>query len=77
MREVFTAPMILNADYDPARAATAVARGDADAITFGRPYIANPDLTHRIADGLPLAKDVAKTWYSQGPEGYIDYPVAA
>ena len=77
MREVFTAPMILNADYDPARAATAVARGDADAITFGRPYIANPDLPHRIADGLPLAKDVAKTWYSQGPEGYIDYPVAA
>ncbi len=77
MREVFAAPMILNADYDPARAAAALERGDADAITFGRPFIANPDLPHRIADGLPLAKDVARTWYSQGPEGYIDYPIAA
>ena len=77
MRQVFTAPMILNSDYDPARAAKAVESGEADAIAFGRPFISNPDLVHRIAKNLPLAKDVAKTWYSQGPEGYTDYPVAA
>ncbi len=77
MRKAFTGPMILNSDYDPARGASTVAAGDADAIAFGRPFIANPDLPRRIADGLPLAKDVAKTWYSQGPEGYIDYPTAA
>ena len=77
MRKVFTAPMILNSDYDPARAAASLERGEADAITFGRPFIANPDLPRRIAEGLPLAKDVASTWYSQGPEGYTDYPVAA
>ena len=77
MRKAFTGPMILNSDYDPARAAAALERGEADAIAFGRPYIANPDLVRRIAEGLPLNKDVAKTWYSQGPEGYTDYPRAA
>jgi 2,4-dienoyl-CoA reductase-like NADH-dependent reductase (Old Yellow Enzyme family) len=69
--------MILNSDYDSAGAVSAVANGNADAIAFGRPFIANPDLPRRIADGMPLAKDVAQTWYSQGPVGYVDYPAAA
>ncbi len=77
MRQVFTGPMILNSDYDPARAAKALANGDADAIAFGRPFIANPDLPSRIANNRPLAKDIASTWYAQGPEGYTDYPAAA
>jgi len=77
MRRVFTGPMILNSDYDPAGAVAAVADGKADAIAFGRPFIANPDLPRRIANGVPLAKDVARTWYSQGREGYVDYPAAA
>ena len=77
MRQVFTGPMILNSDYDAASAVAAVAAGDADAIAFGRPFIGNPDLPRRIAKGLPFARDVARTWYSQGPEGYVDYPAAA
>ena len=77
MRRVFTGPMILNSDYDQAGAAAAVAAGKADAIAFGRPFIANPDLPWRLANGVPLAKDVARTWYSQGREGYVDYPAAA
>ena len=77
MRRVFTGPMILNCDYDPASAAAAVRDGTADAIAFGRSFIANPDLPRRIADGLTLAKDEIRTWYSQGPEGYVDYPAAA
>ncbi len=77
MRKAFAGPMILNSDYDPARAASAIEAGPADAISFGRPFIANPDLPHRIEAGLPLAKDVARTWYSQGPTGYTDYPTAA
>lgn len=64
MRRVFNGPMILNSDYDPAGAAAAVADGKADAIAFGRPFIANPDLPRRIANGVPLAKDVARTLYS-------------
>ena len=51
--------------------------GIADAIAFGRTFIANPDLPRRIAENIPLAKDVMATWYSQGPEGYVDYPAAA
>ncbi len=48
----------------------------ADAIAFGRPFLANPDLPRRLQEGLPLNPDVAATWYSQGPEGYTDYPFA-
>ena len=61
MRRVFTGPQILNSDYDPSDAAAALASGAADAIAFGRPYIANPDLTRRIAEGLPLAEDATST----------------
>jgi N-ethylmaleimide reductase len=74
MRRVFRNPMILNADYDGISGQKVLDAGEADAIAFGRTYIANPDLVERIAKGAPLNKDNAATWYSQGPEGYIDYP---
>ena len=77
IKERFGGPVILNCDYDAERAKQAVASGEADAIAFGRPFIANPDLVGRIAKGLPFAKDDMKTWYSQGPEGYVDYPTAS
>ena len=51
--------------------------GEADAIAFGRPFLANPDLPRRIAERLALNPDVMATWYTRGPEGYIDYPFAA
>lgn len=74
VKRAFDGPLILNSDYDGASAQAALDAGRADAIAFGRTFIANPDLPARIAEGTPLAKDNAKTWYSQGPEGYIDYP---
>jgi 2,4-dienoyl-CoA reductase-like NADH-dependent reductase (Old Yellow Enzyme family) len=73
-RKHWTGPLILNQDYDKARAEAAVADGNADGIAFGRPYIANPDLVERLRTGAPLAKDDMATWYSRGPEGYTDYP---
>ncbi|GGE85695.1 alkene reductase [Sphingomonas prati] len=75
IRKVFTGPLIVNSDYDSADKAQAeLDTGIADGISFGRPFIGNPDLVARLQTGAPLAKDDAKTWYSQGPEGYIDYP---
>ncbi|MET7245393.1 alkene reductase [Methylobacterium sp. EM32] len=74
IKAAFRGPLVLNSDYDGPRAQAALDEGRADAVAFGRPYLANPDLPERIAKGAPLTKDNYKTWYSQGPEGYTDYP---
>ena len=76
IRQAFKGVLVLNSDYDLARAQAAIAGGGADAITFGRKFIANPDLPHRFAANIALNVDDATTWYSQGPEGYITYPAA-
>ena len=76
VRKAFSRTLILNSDYTLAKAQAALDAGEADAITFGRPFLANPDLPRRLAERLPLNKDVMATWYSQGPEGYVDYPYA-
>jgi 2,4-dienoyl-CoA reductase-like NADH-dependent reductase (Old Yellow Enzyme family) len=76
IRQVFAGPLVLNADYDKAKAQAALDAGAADAISFGRKFLANPDLPHRFADDLPLTPDRIETWYTQGAEGYVDYPLA-
>ncbi|NHO33011.1 alkene reductase [Acetobacter fallax] len=78
IREVFDRVLILNSDYTPEAAEKAVTSGLADAISFGRPFITNPDLPYRIREGLPLTESKSmKFWYSQGSEGYVDYPADA
>ena len=77
IRKVFSGPLILNSDYTLEKAQTALDSGVADGIAFGRTFLANPDLPRRLAEGLPLNPSDMKTWYSQGPEGYTDYPFAA
>ena len=46
----------------------------ADGISFGRPFIANPDLVHRLAICAPLNAGDESTYYSGGAPGYVDYP---
>lgn len=77
IRKAFKGPLVLNSDLDVASGNALIAAGVADAISYGRPYIANPDLAERIASGAPWAQANMPTWYSPGPEGYIDYPAAA
>jgi len=77
IRKVFNGVLVLNSDYDFARGQAELAAGGADAIAFGRKFLANPDLPHRFAADLPLNSDDPKTWYSQGPEGYVTYPTAS
>jgi N-ethylmaleimide reductase len=43
-------------------------------ISFGKPFIANPDLVHRFAKHLRLSSSDRATYYQGGPEGYVDYP---
>lgn len=75
-RALFKGPLIVNDGFEPDTAEQMVAAGLADAVSFGRHFIANPDLVRRIGEGLPLAEFDRHTLYSPGPEGYIDYPVA-
>ena len=77
IRATFKGPLVLNSDYDDVRGQAMLDAGTADAIAFGRTFISNPDLPRRFAEKIPLAKDDMATWYSQGTEGYIDYPVAS
>ena len=59
------------------RAQADLASGLADAISFGRPFLANPDLVDRLREGAPLTQAQMATFYSQGAEGYTDYPTLA
>ena len=77
IREAFTRPLVLNQDFDGASAQAALDSGVADAIAFGRPFLANPDLPERLRQGAPLNPDTMATWYSRGTEGYLDYPTLA
>jgi N-ethylmaleimide reductase len=74
IRKVFTNPLVLNQEYTLENATEDLESGLADAISFGRPFISNPDLVERLRTGAALNPDNFKTWYSPGPEGYTDYP---
>ncbi|MEO6102052.1 MAG: hypothetical protein ABIP44_00240, partial [Pseudoxanthomonas sp.] len=76
IRKVFRGPLILNSDFTLSEAQAALDAGLADAIAFGRAFIANPDLPRRFAEHLPLAPGDMASWYSKGAKGYTDYPNA-
>ena len=79
IRSLYSGPLVLNSDFTAAEAEAAVADGRCDAVSFGRPYISNPDLATRIRVGAEWAPNVGvpQTWYMPGPAGYIDYPALA
>jgi 2,4-dienoyl-CoA reductase-like NADH-dependent reductase (Old Yellow Enzyme family) len=74
MRPLYSGKILLNSDYDGPSARERMAEGIADGISFGRPFISNPDLVHRLAVGAPLSPGDVATFYSGGAEGYVDYP---
>ncbi len=75
IRKVFTNPLVLNQEYNLEKAQADIESGLADAISFGRPFIANPDLVSRYQNRIALSQDNFQTWYSEGAEGYTDYPL--
>ena len=74
LREIFGGPLIANENFDPESAQRVLADGEADAVAFGRLFIANPDLPARLASGAPLNTPEPATFFASGVEGYTDYP---
>ncbi|TWT50927.1 N-ethylmaleimide reductase [Rubripirellula amarantea] len=77
IRQAFNGVLLTNGGYDKPTAAAAIRNGEADAIVFGQKFIANPDLPVRLRDDAPLNDPDDATYYTPGPQGYIDYPTLA
>ena len=77
LKKAFGGVYIANEGFTPETAKATLAAGEADAVAFGKLFIANPDLPHRLALNAPLNAWNSATFYSQGPEGYVDYPTLA
>lgn len=74
-RRHFQGVLMTNGSYTREGGESTIARGTADAIVYGRPYIANPDLVERFAKQAPLNDVNYDRLYGGGPDGYSDYPV--
>ncbi|KNC11424.1 NADH:flavin oxidoreductase [Pantoea sp. RIT-PI-b] len=73
-RAAYDGTLIIAGGFDKALAESYLQQGKADLIAFGRPYIANPDLVERMANGWPLSEVNRATMYGGSEEGYTDYP---
>jgi N-ethylmaleimide reductase len=74
LRGAFKGTFILAGGFDQASAEAALQSGQADLISFGRPFISNPDLVQRFKTGAALAAPDMGTFYTPGEKGYTDYP---
>lgn len=74
IRKNFPGTLILNGGYSAEKAAEAITTGKADMISFGSPFVSNPDLPYRIKHQVEWAKPDSKTFYTAGEKGYTDYP---
>ena len=73
-RKHFRGRVIGNESYSRDEAAAAIEKGELSAISFGRPFIANPDLVRRFERDWPLADFEVSSMYTPGAKGYTDYP---
>jgi 2,4-dienoyl-CoA reductase-like NADH-dependent reductase (Old Yellow Enzyme family) len=74
LKQVFEGTYIANEGFDLASGNALLAAGEADAVAFGRTFLANPDLPRRFATGAALNPPDFKTFYAGGEKGYTDYP---
>jgi len=74
MRERFSGSLIYCGNYDAEHAEARIGDNTADAVAFGRPYIANPDLPERFRVDAPLTEPNHETFYGGDEKGYTDYP---
>lgn len=74
LRDTYKGAILYAGGYDQPKAEALLETGTADAVAFGVPFIANPDLPERFQEGSPLAEADKATFYGGGAEGYTDYP---
>jgi len=74
VRPVFDGRIIVNGGIDPEIGNALIRSGAVDAVSFGRLWIANPDLPERIKRGGPYNKAITRRFYGGGADGYNDYP---
>ena len=74
LKAAFGGVFIANERFTKESANALLASGGADAVAFGIPFIANPDLPARLEQDAPLNEPHPETFYGSGPVGYIDYP---
>jgi 2,4-dienoyl-CoA reductase-like NADH-dependent reductase (Old Yellow Enzyme family) len=74
LKQQFGGALIANERFTKEQGNAWLAEGKADAIGFGVPFIANPDLVKRLEQDAPLNEPRFETFYGSSPEGYIDYP---
>ena len=77
LRKAFRGAYMANNGYTRELALEAVASGRADLVSFGKAFIANPDLVERLRRDAPLNPLDKKTLYGGDARGYIDYPALA
>ncbi|MCY1271158.1 N-ethylmaleimide reductase [compost metagenome] len=74
LKPAFGGTYIANERFEREQANAWLAERKADAVAFGIPFIANPDLPERLLRNSPLNAPRPETFYARGPEGYVDYP---
>jgi len=77
LRGIFDGALIVNGSYDAESGNAAIARGEADLVAFGVPFLANPDLPARYRSRAALNAPDQATFYAGEEKGYIDYPALA
>lgn len=74
LRPLFHRTIIVNGGYDRERADAAIRNGLADLVSFGKAFLANPDLPERLKIGAALNAPEPRTFYGGDEKGYVDYP---
>ncbi len=74
LREKFKGPLMVNGGYDARAGNEAIARGEAELVAYGTPFVSNPDLPERYKRGSPITLADPATFYAGEEKGYIDYP---
>ena len=75
LKQAFGGVYIANEGFTPESARETISSGNADAVAFGKPAIANPDLVERLRIGATWNPPHPETFYGDGPVGYLDYPL--